>query len=659
MAPPRGPAPRQLVVVGNGMVGHRLLTELAATRRHWRTSTSPSSARSPGRPTTGSPSARFFDGRAAEDLSPGRRRLLRPTTASTCTSATAVVAIDRDGPDGHHRRGPRAPPTTASCWPPARTRSCRPSTGSDGPGCFVYRTIDDLEAIADGRRPPRDATRRRGRRRPARPRGRQRPAQPRARDPRRRVRPPAHARAARRGRRARPCAATSRPSACRCTPGRATPAIESDGDAAHRAAPSTAHDPLADRPRRLLRRHPAPRRSWPAPPASTSASGAASSSTTASRTSDPAIWAIGECAAGRRPGLRPGRPRLPDGPGRRPPTSPPWPLGDAAPDDRFAGADLSTKLKLLGVDVASVGDVHAPTPTRHALVWDDPRRRRLQEASSSTRDGRVLGGRAGRRRRRLRRPSSTASAGRMPPSTTPATLILGARPARRRRAPAPDPADAPICSCENVDRGALCGAVADGCRTVGDLKAATRAGTGCGGCVPLVESVLRDRARRAGREPSTGALRALRHSAGRALRPGPGPRPRDLRRGARRPRHRRRRLRDLQADGGLDPGHRSPTATSSTASRPRSRTPTTTSSPTSRRTAPTRSCPASPAARSPPRSSSSSARWPATSASTRRSPAASASTCSAPASSSCPPSGGGWSTPASSRATPTASRCAR
>ena len=43
----------------------------------------------------------------------------------------------------------------------------------------------------------------------------------------------------------------------------------------------------------------------------------------------------------------------------------------------FAGADMSTKLKLMGVDVASVGDAHAMTPgalsyfyaDEHALVY--------------------------------------------------------------------------------------------------------------------------------------------------------------------------------------------------------------------------------------------------------------------------------------------------
>ena len=39
-------------------------------------------------------------------------------------------------------------PTTSWCSPPAPTRSCRRCRGSDRRGCFVYRTIEDLEVIS-------------------------------------------------------------------------------------------------------------------------------------------------------------------------------------------------------------------------------------------------------------------------------------------------------------------------------------------------------------------------------------------------------------------------------------------------------------------------------------------------------------------------------
>ena len=72
--------------------------------------------------------------------------------------------------------------------------------------------------------------------------------------------------------------------------------------------------------------------------------------------------------------------------------------------------------------------------------------------------------------------------------TDPGTLLKPA--AAADPAAGPDPS-ASICSCENISRGAICGAIAEGCDSVKALKATTRAGTGCGGCVPLLEDLLR------------------------------------------------------------------------------------------------------------------------------------------------------------------------
>ena len=80
------------------------------------------------------------------------------------------------------------------------------------------------------------------------------------------------------------------------------------------------------------------------------------------RTSDANIYAIGECALwqGKVFGL----------------VAPGYQMAQAvasriagSADAAFTGADMSTKLKLLGVDVASIGDAHAATPgSAHLLV---------------------------------------------------------------------------------------------------------------------------------------------------------------------------------------------------------------------------------------------------------------------------------------------------
>ena len=53
------------------------------------------------------------------------------------------------------------------------------------------------------------------------------------------------------------------------------------------------------------------------------------------------------------------------------------------------------------------------------------------------------------------------------------------------------PDTAQICSCNNVTKGNLCEAVGNGACTIADLKACTKAGATCGGCVPLVTQVMK------------------------------------------------------------------------------------------------------------------------------------------------------------------------
>jgi nitrite reductase (NADH) large subunit len=49
-----------------------------------------------------------------------------------------------------------------------------------------------------------------------------------------------------------------------------------------------------------------------------------------------------------------------------------------------------------------------------------------------------------------------------------------------------------VCSCNAVTKRAICAAVAEGCTDVAGVKACTTAGTGCGGCVPLVTALVRN-----------------------------------------------------------------------------------------------------------------------------------------------------------------------
>ncbi|BAN98883.1 nitrite reductase (NAD(P)H) large subunit [Plautia stali symbiont] len=79
----------------------------------------------------------------------------------------------------------------------------------------------------------------------------------------------------------------------------------------------------------------------------------------------------------------------------------------------------------------------------------------------------------------------------IPLPENPALLIL---PAGSGEKPAMGvdslPDSAQICSCFDVSKSDIVNAVQAGCHTVAALKAETRAGTGCGGCIPLITQVL-------------------------------------------------------------------------------------------------------------------------------------------------------------------------
>ena len=107
------------------------------------------------------------------------------------------------------------------------------------------------------------------------------------------------------------------------------------------------------------------------------------------RTSDPHIWAIGECAAidGTCYGLvGPGYASAEVAAARI--------VGDV--QSEFTGADLATKLKLMGVDVASFGDAHASTPGCHEVVVDDPLSRTYSKLVMGHDSRTLLGGEIGR-----------------------------------------------------------------------------------------------------------------------------------------------------------------------------------------------------------------------------------------------------------------------
>ncbi|KAB1909199.1 nitrite reductase large subunit [Micromonospora sp. AMSO1212t] len=197
----------------------------------------------------------------------------------------------------------------------------------------------------------------------------------------------------------------------------------------------------------------------------------------ACRTADERIWAVGECAAvdGVCHGLvAPGYATAEVVADRL--------LGGAA---TFPGADTATKLKLLGVDVASFGDAHGVTPGCLDVTFTDPATRAYAKLVLSddarTLLGGVLVGDASAY------PALRASVG--GPLPAPPLALLA--PAGGAGAGAGAlPATAQVCSCNAVTRADLDAAIAGGATDVPALKACTRAGTSCGSCVPMLKQLL-------------------------------------------------------------------------------------------------------------------------------------------------------------------------
>ncbi|MEO9523296.1 nitrite reductase large subunit NirB [Marinobacter alexandrii] len=200
-------------------------------------------------------------------------------------------------------------------------------------------------------------------------------------------------------------------------------------------------------------------------------------------TSDPHIHAIGECALWDQrifglvaPGYTMAR------------TLASVLNGDQ--DAAFTGADMSTKLKLLGVDVGSIGDAHGQTPGARNIRFNDEQvghyRRMVVSENGKKLLGAILVGDNSHYDTLLQYALNGIA---LPDN--PETLIL---PESQGGAPAlgPDalPETASICSCHNVTKGDICGAIDAGCGDLGSVKAETKASTGCGGCTALLKNVV-------------------------------------------------------------------------------------------------------------------------------------------------------------------------
>ena len=201
-------------------------------------------------------------------------------------------------------------------------------------------------------------------------------------------------------------------------------------------------------------------------------------------TSEKDIYAIGECAVhqGTTYGL----------------VAPGYEMAEvvaqqiAGHQKAFQKQDMSTKLKLIGVDVASFGDPFCEHTPHHPIVYQNTAKGIYKRINVSPDGKRLLGGILVGEAEAYNLLLQMATNGMKVPKDAESLIMpSGGGSAQPAGVGVGDlPGNAMICSCENISKDTLCQAVKDGTDNLADLKSCTKAGTGCGGCLPMVKDLL-------------------------------------------------------------------------------------------------------------------------------------------------------------------------
>jgi nitrite reductase (NADH) large subunit len=183
----------------------------------------------------------------------------------------------------------------------------------------------------------------------------------------------------------------------------------------------------------------------------------------------------------------------------------------------FTGADLSTKLKLLGCDVASFGE-NQPSPDDRdvsSLIWNDPLsgiyRKLIFNKDGTKLRGGILVGDAGDY---TTLHALAVKGGELPENPA---LLLAPPSARGEVEPqelSSDPSSQ-VCSCNDVTRGQIESTIKElgvDKATLKEVKACSRAGTGCGGCEPDVKMILKQELEKLGGSLSNSLCEHFKYS---------------------------------------------------------------------------------------------------------------------------------------------------
>lgn len=214
------------------------------------------------------------------------------------------------------------------------------------------------------------------------------------------------------------------------------------------------------------------------------------------RTSDADIYAVGECALWEQriyglvaPGYQMAKVAAKS-------------LLEQEGGEQFSGADMSTKLKLMGVDVGSIGDAHAKTPGAMSYTYENQPlaiyKKIVVSEDGKNLLGAVLVGDCGEYDTLLQYMLNGIE---LPDA--PETLILPMATEAPSLGVDALPDTASICSCHNVSKGDVIAAIDNGACDLGSVKSCTKASTGCGGCSALLKNLVDSTLEQRGLEVNT------------------------------------------------------------------------------------------------------------------------------------------------------------
>lgn len=202
------------------------------------------------------------------------------------------------------------------------------------------------------------------------------------------------------------------------------------------------------------------------------------------QTSDPSIFALGECVEhrGKLYGL----------------VEPIWEqaramadvISEFNPDAAYVGSKLGTKLKVMGVDLVSLGEKDAKEPTDEVVVYREPNRGIYKKLI--VRDNKLIG-------TILLGDTDTADAliqmfnNEQTVPENRSELLFGSIKGTSLIQAADLPDNAQICNCNGVCKKTIVAAIDNGAQTVAAVGAKTKAGKGCGSCRGMIAQIIEAR----------------------------------------------------------------------------------------------------------------------------------------------------------------------